>query len=175
MRRPSDATLARLAAFAITAIYAVLGLVIFAPEGLYSGDVGVKYVQARALAASGFRSLDVPYPGAFLDPEREFFPLRPPFVMPVGNETQTIFSPAVALLEAGPAALADIRGMTGVSLIAALAILLGTAWFAPEGLKTAAVFAVGAASPLWAYAVLGLDHAPAIAFSTAAFALALRG
>jgi hypothetical protein len=29
--------------------YAVLGLWVLAPEAVYSGDIGVKYVQARAL------------------------------------------------------------------------------------------------------------------------------
>jgi hypothetical protein len=89
------ATVAALASF-----YAILGLVVLLPEAVYSGDIGVKYVQARALWANGLTSLDIPYPGAFLDPARQFFPLRPPFMMTASGATQAIFSPASAMLQA---------------------------------------------------------------------------
>ena len=83
----------RLALAAVILFYAVLGLVVLAPESVYSGDIGVKFVQARALADHHFRSLDIPYRGEFLDPARTYFPLRPPFVMNTGGETQAIFPP----------------------------------------------------------------------------------
>ena len=83
-----------------TAFYIVLGLVILTPDAVYSGDIGVKFVQARALAAHRFVSLDIPYPGAFLDPNRRFFALRAPFVMRAGAETQAIFPPASAVVQA---------------------------------------------------------------------------
>ena len=54
--------------------YAVLGLWVLNPQVFYSGDIGVKYVQAMALADHRFTSLDIPYPAEFLDPGREFFP-----------------------------------------------------------------------------------------------------
>ena len=46
---------------------------ILAPESVYSGDIGVKFVQAQALADHHFTSLDIPYPGAFLDPAASSF------------------------------------------------------------------------------------------------------
>ena len=49
-----------LSAFAL--FYAVLGLSVLAPEAVYSGDIGVKYVQARALGLHRFASMDIPYP-----------------------------------------------------------------------------------------------------------------
>lgn len=79
--RLNDRVISLVAVVGISVCYAVFGLLVLAPEGLYSGDIGVKFVQARALAASEFRSLDIPYLGEFLDPSREFFPIRPPFVM----------------------------------------------------------------------------------------------
>ena len=42
----------RLALAAVILFYAVLGLVVLAPESVYSGDIGVKFVQARALGRS---------------------------------------------------------------------------------------------------------------------------
>src|SRR5215213_8977034 len=96
---------------AIVSGYALFGLVVLVPQAVYSGDIGVKFVQARALASSHFRSLDIPYPGEFLDPSREFFPIRAPFVMSVGATTQTIFSPMSALLQAGMTVTGGLRGM----------------------------------------------------------------
>lgn len=170
--RLNDRLASAIAVMGIAACYAVFGLVVLVPEGLYSGDIGVKYVQARALADSGFRSLDLPYPGGFLDPQREFFPLRPPFVMQAGDETQAIFSPAVAVLQSAMVAVLGLRGLALLSVLAGTGVLLAVRHLAPPGLKAAAVVAVGVASPLWAYAVLGWEHAPAIACSTMAFAIA---
>ncbi len=100
----------------IVAGYFVLGLIVLAPEGVYSGDIGVKYVQARALADQRFTSLNIPYPGEFLDPARKFFPIVPPFVMYTGGETQAIFPPTSAMLQAVAAEIAGIRGFVAVSL-----------------------------------------------------------
>ena len=161
-----------LLAFAVA--WAVLGFGILSPDAIYSGDIGVKFVQARALAASAFTSLDIPYPGGFLDPAREFFPIRPPFVMTTGGETQAIFSPASAVVQAVAVAPAGIRGMILVSLAAALLVLL-CAWLQAEGNESVPVMlALGLASPFWFYAVSGWEHAPAVALSTAAFAIIVR-
>ena len=166
-RRPRDARFALILAGILTAAYAVLGLTVFAPEGVYSGDVGVKFVQARATAAHHFRSLDLPYPGDFIDPAREFFPLRPPFAIKVGEETQAIFSPAAAVLQGLFAAAGGIRGLIVLSILSAGGVLIASAIMAPNGFKAAAVAAIGVASPLWSYATLGWEHAPAVALSTA--------
>ena len=160
---------------AIVSAYAVFGLVVLVPQAVYSGDIGVKFVQARALASSHFRSLEIPYPGEFLDPSREFFPIRTPFVMTVGATTQTIFSPVSASLQAGMAALAGLRGMVVSSILAAAVILLAIRRVMPSELRTPAVVALGLGSPLWFYAVTGWEHAPAVALSTAGFTLAITG
>ena len=66
---------------ALVAFYCVLGLRVLEPDAVYSGDIGVKFVQARALASHHFTSLAIRYPGEVIDAERLFFPMRPPFVM----------------------------------------------------------------------------------------------
>ena len=58
----------RVALGALALFYAVLGLWVLAPEVVYSGDIGVKYVQARALGLQRLASMDIPYRGAFLYP-----------------------------------------------------------------------------------------------------------
>ena len=164
----------RLALAAVILFYAVLGLVVLAPESVYSGDIGVKFVQARALADNHFRSLDIPYRGEFLDPARTYFPLRPPFVMNTGGETQAIFPPASAVLHAVAVLLAGFRGMVVLSLIGGAVVLIASCALSPTQYRLAVVCAVGLAGPLWFYAISGMEHAPAVAFSTAAFAVALR-
>jgi hypothetical protein len=164
----------RLVAAAIVAFYAMLGLVVLAPEAVYSGDIGVKYVQARALAEQRFRTLDIPYSGEFVDPAREFIPLRPPFVMVSGGVTQAIFPPASAVLQALSVAAGGFRGMIALSIVAAAVVLVASSKLGPEALATPVLIAVGLGGPLWFYAVSGWEHAPAVGFSTAGFAWAWR-
>ncbi len=154
--------------------YFVLGLIVLLPEGVYSGDIGVKYVQARALADQRFTSLNIPYPGEFLDPTRAFFPIVPPFVMSTGGETQAIFPPAAAMLQAGAAEIAGIRGFAAVSLIAGALVLLAAWRLVPDELGLPLLVTLGIGSPLWFYAVSGWELAPAMAFGTGAFAVAVR-
>ena len=126
-----------------------------APESVYSGDIGVKFVQARALADHRFMSLDIPYPGEFLDPAREFIPLRPPFVLITGGTTQAIFPPASAVLQAVAVAAAGFRGLIVLSIVAAAVVLVASSMLAPPRYEVAAVIAVGLGGPLWFYAVSG--------------------
>ena len=165
--------IAKLTTVAIVGLYVVLGLVILAPESVYSGDIGVKYVQARALGDHRFASLDIPYPGQFLDPAREFFPLRPPFVMMTGGTTQAIFPPAAAVIQAVAVVVGGFRGLIVLSLISAAVVIVASSRLAAPKYALATVVAVGLGGPLWFYAVSASEHAPAVALSTAAFAWVL--
>ena len=165
---------ARLVFGGLALFYAVLGLVILNADAIYSGDIGVKFVQARALAAHNFTSLDLPYPGAFLDPERIFFALRPPFVMAVGAETQAIFPPASSIVQALAVRVAGVRGMMAVTILAGLVTLWATARMSSPAVRPWALLAAGLAGPLWFFAVSGWEHAQAVAFGAVAFAAAMQ-
>jgi hypothetical protein len=175
MNLRSPVTQSRLVFAALAIFYLTLGLLVLSADAVYSGDIGVKFVQARALAAHGFTSLDLPYSGAFLDPERLFSPLRSPFVITAGGETQAIFPPASAVVQAVAVTAAGVRGMIAVTILAALATLWGTARMSPPDLRPYTLLALGLASPLWFFAVSGWEHAPAVACGAVAFALAMRG
>jgi hypothetical protein len=168
------ARLGQATCLAIVGFYVVLGLIVLSPESVYSGDIGVKYVQAQALVDQRFTSLDIPYPGEFLDPQREFFPLRRPFIIKARGTTQAIFPPASAVVQAVAVAFFGFRGFIGFSILAAAIVLIASMALAPVRLRWAVAVAMGLAGPLWFYAVSGWEHAPAIALSTAAFAVALR-
>ena len=165
---------AAVATIAVVLFYAVLGLIVLAPEAVYSGDIGVKYVQARALVERRLTSLDIPYPGAFLDPRHSFSPLQRPFFMRTHGETQAIFPPVSAVMQAVAVSVAGFRGMIVLSIAAAAVVLASACALAPASQRLAVAIAVGLGGPLWFYAVSGWEHAPAIAFGTAAFAWALR-
>jgi hypothetical protein len=165
---------AAVATIAVVLFYAVLGLIVLAPEAVYSGDIGVKYVQARALVERRLSSLDIPYPGAFLDPRHSFSPLQRPFFMRTHGETQAIFPPVSAVMQAVAVSVAGFRGMIVLSIAAAAVVLASACALAPASQRLAVAIAVGLGGPLWFYAVSGWEHAPAIAFGTAAFASALR-
>ena len=171
--RASPSVLSAVLIAGLVAFYSVFGLAILEPESVYSGDIGVKFVQARALADSGFTSLDIPYRGEFLDPERTFFPLRPPFVLVAGGATQAIFPPAAAVIQAGMVALFGFKGLIALSIISAGVVLVGCWTMTPRELGVPMLLAVGLGGPLWFYAVIGGEHAPALALSTAAFAVAV--
>jgi hypothetical protein len=156
-------------------LYLVLGLAVLTSDAIYSGDIGVKFVQARALAAHRFTSLDLPYPGAFLDPERTFFALRPPFVITVGAETQSIFPTASSIVQALAVTTAGVRGMMAVTILAGLVTLWATARMSPPELRPWTLLAAGLAGPLWFFAVSGWEHAQAVACGAAAFAVAMQG
>jgi hypothetical protein len=158
---------------AIGVYYACLGLVVLVPEGVYSGDIGVQYVQAQALLEHRFRSLEISYPGEFLDPERRFFPIRPPFVFRAGGATQSIFPTTSALLQAIGVGAFGLPGMVLLSVIAGWATLVLAARLSPVRTRTAVIAALGLASPLWFYAISGWHHAAGMAFGTGAFVLAL--
>jgi hypothetical protein len=158
----------------VSLAYAVLGLAVLVPEAIYSGDIGVKYVQAHALAANGYDSLDLDYPGSSLDPRRDFFPIRPPFVMNIVGTTQAIFPPAAAILQSVLVSVAGLRGLIIGSVLSGAVILWAALRMAAPGTRLMLMVALGVASPLWFYAVSGTEHGPAVAFATAAFAIALR-
>ena len=173
MTRRAPERTAVILAGAIGLYYAVLGLFVLVPESVYSGDIGVQYVQAQAIIDHRLRSLDIPYPGEFLDPDRRFFPIRAPFVMTTGGSTQSIFPPASAVLQAVGVSALGLRGMIAISVIAGWLVLLCSLRVAPPHAQVPVVVALGLASPLWFYAVSGWHHAAGMAAGIAAFMAAL--
>lgn len=158
----------------IVVAYTLLGLVVFKPDAVYAGDIGVKFIQARALAANRFTSLNLAYPGEFLDPSRDFFPLRSPFLMSIAGTTQAIYSPAAGVLQSLLVAAAGLRGMILGSILSAAVVLVAAMWMAPPAHRITLLVALGLGSPLWFYAISGWEHAPALGLATAGCAVALR-
>src|SRR3954463_1523416 len=81
MARPHSAP-ARWLWIATAVAGAALAVVTFtAPRGLFSGDEGIKLVQALGVLDHGLSDPDLPYPGRTFDPAGRSYPFSAPFVI----------------------------------------------------------------------------------------------
>jgi hypothetical protein len=81
MARPHSAP-ARWLWIATAVAGAALAVVTFtAPRGLFSGDEGIKLVQALGVLDHGLSDPDLPYPGRTFDPAGQSYPFSAPFVI----------------------------------------------------------------------------------------------
>ena len=173
MNRPIRWT--ALAAIAGVSLFvAWLAFVALAPDAVYSGDFGVKFVQARELWNHRFASLAIGPRNTLLDPDGRFSPLKAPFVFATRSGVQAIFPPAASVLQAVFVPLGGLLGLRLLSLLAIAMTLWATWRLSPRGWAGAAMPVVaGLATPLWFYGVIESEHAPAVALSTVAFVVAL--
>jgi hypothetical protein len=166
--------LALAAIAAVTVVHAWLAFVALAPDAVYSGDFGVKFVQARELWTHHFTSMAIEPRNTFLDADGRFSPLRAPFVFKTPVGTQAIFPPAAAVLQGLFVPMGGILGMRLLSLISVMVTLWATWRLSPRGWAGAALpIVIGLATPLWFYAVIESEHAPAVALAAVAFAIVL--
>ena len=173
-----DASRQRTATLTVAAAVAlVLGAIAFLvlqAEVFYSIDGAVKFIQAEAFRTSGFRSMALPYPGQRIDPDGLFVPFEPPFVFRGAGQYQSIFPSAFALLASlvvglGPGALRALA-IAGGALAAA-----GSGWLGDRGPRWILPAIVAFATPLWFYATGAGESTIALAASTWAFVVAMRG
>ena len=161
---------------AVTLVVGWLAFVALAPDAVYSGDFGVKFVQARELWDNRFASLAIAPRNTFLDPDGRFSPLKAPFVFATRSGVQAIFPPAASILQA---LFVPINGLLGMRLLSLLSVAF-TSWAAwrlsPRGWAGATMpLVIGLATPLWFYGVIESEHAPAVAFAALSFLVALSG
>jgi hypothetical protein len=165
---------APLLALVAAAVYAGIGLVALDPRTLFTVDAAVKIFQTRALLASGFHSLAIPYPAAAIDPGAQFLPFIPPFVFNLHGNLQAVFPSAVAIFNAPWFLLFGIGGMvlaaslSGGAAVGTMSMLESTV---PRWIPA---LVLGAGTCFWFYAVLPWEHVPAAALSTAAWVVLSR-
>ena len=165
--------LALAAIAAVTAVYAWLAFAALAPDAVYSGDFGIKFVQARELWNHQFTSLAIEPRNTFIDADGRFSPLRAPFIFKTPVGAQAIFPPAAAVLQGIFVPMGGLLGMRLLSLLSCALTLWATWQLSPRGWGAALPIVIGLATPLWFYAVIESEHAPAVALAACAFALVL--
>jgi len=148
-------------------------LAVLPPEGFFSSDEGVKFIQLRSLDANSFRSSAVAWPGDELGLDRRyavverFFELR-------GGELYSPHPLLFALASAPGWLLFGYRGLYLLPLLAgAAAVALTTALARRFGVRRPwlAGAVVAFASPVFFYALCYWEHAPAVALWLGGFAL----
>jgi hypothetical protein len=166
------------ATLVIVLFVAVAGGVLAAlpPDGFFSSDEGVKFIQLRALAENGFRSARIPWPGDGLGLDRRyavverFFELR-------GGELYSPHPLLFALASAWGWLLFGFRGLYILPLFAgaaaaALTMRLAREFGARRPWLAGAVVAF--ASPIFFYSLCYWEHTAAVALWLGGFALLLK-
>ena len=147
-----------------------------APRGFFSGDSGVKLVQAHGLWMSGFSSRALPYDHD-LDPADRYFPYnRDVFTRVVDGERQGTYSIVfcglvAALLGLFGLAALPIPGVAGALLVIWGLYRAGVRSGLRPVLTLASVAAVALATPVLFYASQLTEHTLAAGLTIAAFAL----
>ena len=173
--------------FALPSFWAALallllhGLLIFARKDsqIVYGDSGLMYLQTRQLLESDYATFAFDYPGASIDPEREFLPYRKPFLAKVDAKYYIDFPPYFPLLAA------PFYGFLGhpglylpgfLSLAGTLFLLIGCAGLAGLGRagRTSVLLLYGLASTVTMYNYIFHEYPLALFFWTAAFFFVLK-
>jgi len=174
--RPGPEDRARWAAAALLAV-ALAGLAALGapPEGFFSGDGGVKYLEVRAVLEHGPLDPWIAWPGAELDPGLE---LAPAFLVPRRGRLLGVFPYLYPLLVAP---LLAALGGAGLRLVSAagVGVALALAWalaaaVRPGGRPGRAAVAAVAGTPVLFHGAALWEHAPAVAGVLAAALAAER-
>lgn len=145
------------------------------PVALWSGDQGVKWLEAESLRATGFRSLEIPYPASRIDPQRLLSPA--PMLFPFEREDGVKvfkYSAAFALVSA---TFVELLGPRGFALLPALGLIALSAALWGLARRLLRVRGVGipllmaCATPLGIYGVILWEHTPAWALGAMALLL----
>ncbi len=146
------------------------------PDVFFSSDEGVKFIQLRSLAASGFRDARIRWPGDALGLERRYAVVER-FSELRGGE---LYSPHPLwfALAAAPGWLAfGFRGLYVLPLLAGAATVALTALLA-RAFRSSRPWLAGAvvafASPIFFYSICYWEHTAAVALWLAGFALLLK-
>jgi hypothetical protein len=140
-------------------------------------DGGFKFITAERLVTSSFQDVSIPYAGETLDPDGDFFPMKPPMATRVGGRFLPDVSLVFPILSALSYRLLSWPGLYLLPVLATLATLWLTFRMAKPFLESWAALAIpvlGLATPLFFYAVTFWEHSLAVFFTTAALCLLSR-
>jgi len=161
----------------LIATYALCGILLPGRHTtVFSGDIGVKFMQVRALVA-GHGAVD-----GLRDPidvDGRFFPLRPPFAFPANGHVFSVYLNPFTFLASLAYRVLGIEGARLVPLLGAIAslfavfVLAGRLGLAGAG-RWAVVGVTLLVTPLWFYGWVFWEHAPALACSLTATCLLVR-
>lgn len=159
-------------------VFAALMALQFAlpPFGFFSGDCGVKYLMARAVAERGPLDPTLDYPARDVDASCAG---RNRFLVPRGDRFIALFPPLLPTLGAGLSSLFGPRGLYVVPAAGAALAAWAVRRLAARRMGRAGAFATGFgaafATPVFFYGLEFWEHAPAAGLVAAAALLSWPG
>ncbi len=162
----------------VAAVY-LLSYAVIETRGFWIVDNANKFLQVQALLGSRFTDASLPWLGGTMDPRYEFNPLPPPFSFFKDGRLFSQYSLPFAFLSAINYGVVGWWGLYVIPLLATLLMLPGLGRVADalgyrEGSGRAAVLMAALGTPLWFYALVFWEHAPAVCLGVWAVAFALR-
>jgi hypothetical protein len=150
----------------VAAVYAAC-LAGLEPGGFWIIDNAHKFLQLEAVLAGGYTDYTIPWPGAALDPTYAWNPLPAPFSRVEDGALHSFYPPFFATLSTLPYRLFGMRGLLLLPFAATLACLAALARLAARlglgpGGRAGALLLAGLCTPLWFYALVFWEHAPAV-------------
>lgn len=148
----------------------VLAVVTFtAPRGLFSGDEGIKLVQALGVLDHGFSDPYLPYPGRAFDPAERNYPFSAPFVVEHGGHHHGIYPITFVAPSAAGWAAFGFWGLHLVPLACGIWVVYLTLILAHRATgdlrwSIAAAALLVVATPFVLQTALFNEHVPGIAF-----------
>lgn len=140
-----------------------------APRGLFSGDEGIKLVQALGVLDHGLSDPELPYPGRVFDPGGRNYPFAAPFVVENGGRHYGIYPITFVAPSAVGWAAFGFWGLHLLSLACGIWVVYLTASLAHRAtgdrrwaMAAAAVLVV--ATPFVLQTALFNEHVPGVAF-----------
>ncbi len=163
--RPSEKAVTTGVALLLAAGYLALGMLLPGPA-FFNVDANIKWLQAGALAGSGWHSDGIPDPSLVIDPSGALSPFRTSFAgaffYQAGGSWHGKYSPLFAWLNSAALVLFGRHGLLLTTVLPALGALLVLARLARRmGLRypVVPVLLLGLCTPLLFYAVALWEHA----------------
>jgi hypothetical protein len=148
----------------VVALVYVATLALLPDRAVWINDNGNKYLQVRAILASGYTDYALRWPGHDVDPTYAFNPLPGQFSHVVDGKLYSQYSPTFAAVSAPFFQAFGFTGLRLLPLLCSILALVGVERLA-DGVgvrpicRHAAVAIAGLGTPLWFYATLFWEHA----------------
>jgi hypothetical protein len=163
----------------IVAVVYVATFALLPHRAVWINDNGNKYLQVRAILASGYTDYALRWPGHDVDPTYAFNPLPGQFSHVIDGKLYSQYSPTFAAVSAPFFQAFGWGGLCLLPLLCAIGTLAGVERLAEvvgvgRAGRHAAVAIAGLGTPLWFYATLFWEHALVVCTTVWAVGATLR-
>lgn len=153
----------------VGAIY-VTTLLILPAKGLWVVDNADKFLQMKAIIASGYSDYSTPWQGHAIDPDFKYRPIPSPFSYVDHHKMFSFYPPFFPAVSSFLFRAFGFRGLVVLPLLSSLVMLAGVAAIARNmnqdiAVRHIAVLVTGLCTPIWFYSVVFWEHTIAVCLS----------